>query len=382
MAGEGNEGNEGPEGTGFQHSAEIQGAETHSAEISGAWFSSRDEFLGTLGEFGEPTDGPPRRRTGRRAAAAVGIAVALGAGGYGIAVAAGGQGATSNAAAALPVSQSSSGTGTAPGCGTAFMRGAAGTLKSDSGSTLTVEAPDSTTRTVNTTSSTVAVRIAAGSLADVANGDQVLVGGSYANSTLTAKNIVTGSGLDQGSVKAPQGSASWLGRGFASGTVTGKTSTGFTVVTTDGAHVTVAAPSSATVETAVKISVSALRVGQRVAVAGTPDANGTITATQVEELDTTTALPGPGPGLGFGPGFGPGFGFGFGGPGGAGGRGLMQHGDPTTAPSNLPSTLPQRVAPPNGMGGFGPRGHGRVPRTCGSATPTPSASASSANSGA
>ena len=374
MAGEGNEGSE---GTGFEHGSEIQGAETQGAEIPAAWFSSQDEYLGTLGEFGEPMDGPPRRRTGRRAAAAVGIAVALGAGGYGIAVAAGGQGSTSTGTAALPVSQTSSGTGTAPGCRGAFVRGAVGTLTSDSGSTLTVEAPDNTTRTVNTNASTVAVRIAAGSLADVANGDQVLVGGSYADNTLTAKNIVTGSGLDQGSVKAPQGSASWLGRGFASGTVTGKSSTGFTVVTNDGAHVAVAAPSSVTVETAVKISVSALKVGQRVAVAGTPDASGTITATQVEELDTTPALPGPA--LGFG--FGPGFGFGFGGPGGTGARGFMQHGDPATTPSSLPSAVPQPGTPPKGFGGFG-RGHVRVPGACGSATPTPSASASSANSGA
>ena len=135
MAGEGNEG-AGFEGARFE-GAQVQG--------SGPGFSSRDELLGTLGEFGEPADGPPRWRVGRKAAAAVGIAVALGTGGYGIAVAAGGPGATANGVAALPAAQSSGGAGTGSGCGAAFMRATTGTLTSETGSTLTLSAPNNTT---------------------------------------------------------------------------------------------------------------------------------------------------------------------------------------------------------------------------------------------
>src|SRR5262249_46059654 len=103
---------------------------------------------------------------------------------------------------------------------------------------------------------------------------------------------------------------------------------------------------------------------------GAPDAKGTISAAQVEEIDTTAGFPVPG--LGFGPGFGPGFGFG---PRGAGPLGLVPH----ARPSGLPSGFPQRIAPPKGWGGFGFRAHGKVLTPCGSVTPAPSAP--SANSG-
>lgn len=359
----------GIEGTGFGNAGfGGPGIDNRGIENTGFW--SQEEFVVAQGAFGESADGPQRRRFGRRAAAAVGIAVALGAGGYGVAVAAGGSAATPSGAAAQPANLSaaanSDGSGSAPGCGLVFMRGAAGTLKSDNGSTLTVQGPDNSTRTVNTTSSTVAVRIASGSLADVVNGDNVLVGGTYANNTLTAKNIVTGSGLDGESVKPPQGSANWLGYGFASGTVADKTSSGFTVLTPDGGRVAVATSSSPTVDTTVKIAVSALRVGQRVAVSGTPDSKGTITATQVEEIDTATGIPGPG--FGFGPG--PGFWFG---PRGAGPLVRVPHALPSGLPSDLPSGLPQRMEPPKGWGGFGLRAHGGAPAPCDSATPAPSA---------
>ena len=328
------------------------------------------EFAATAGAFGEPAQVTPRSRTARTAAVAVGIAVALGAGGYGVAVAASGSGAAPGGAAAPAANPSSSASrgAPAPGCRAANLRGTAGTLKSDNGSTLTVQSPDNTTNTVTTTSSTLVERIASGSLGDLANGDKVLVGGTFANNTLTAKNIVVGSGLDLGSRMAPDGSATWSGRGFASGTVTAKTSSGFTVATADGGSVTVLTSSSPTVETVVKITVGDLRVGQRVAVAGTAGSNGTISATQVEEIDTSIAVPHPG----FGFGFGPGFGFGF----GPGPRGVK----PSDLPSGAPSGMPERLAPPHGPGGFGFRAHGEGPLPCGTATANPSAS--SANPGA
>lgn len=328
---------------------------------------SQDEVVGLPDVFGEAAGTASRWGTGRRAAVAVGIAVALGAGGYGIAVADGGSSPAASGAAAVPVSVSSSasGGGSAPMCGAAFTRGVTGTLESDNGSTLTVQGPDSSAHTVTTTSSTVAVRVASGSVAGIANGDKVLVGGSYANNTVTAKTIVTGSGLDQLSAKAPQGSISWIGRGFASGTVADKTSAGFTVVTSDGAHVKVATSSSPTVETFVKISVGALRVGQRVVASGAPGSNGAISATQVEELDSTAMAgdPGFGLGLGFGFGFGPGFGFGF----GLRGSGPGPRAFAPPAPSTAPSGAPQLVKPSNAPG-FGFRGRAKGLLPCGSGT--------------
>jgi hypothetical protein len=331
---------------------------------------SHEEFLGTMEALGEPAGGTPRSWMRRRtaAAAAVGVAVALGAGGYGIAVAASGSSAAAAGTSVLPAADTSSnpnGGNAGPGCGGAFMRGGfSGTLKSDNGSTLTVQsaapAPANVTRTVTTSSSTLAVRIASGSLADVANGAQVLVGGSFANNTLTAKTIVTGSGLTPGTGRTPAGAANWSGSGFASGTVADKTASGFTVVAANGARVTVATSSSPTVQTALKISVSALRVGQRVAVSGAPAANNAITATQVEELDTTAVSPD----LGIGPGFGPGFGFGS-----RGGHGRA--GAPTALPSNAPTSPPEGAVPPKGPGGF--RGHGGPFGSCGTATATPPA---------
>jgi hypothetical protein len=328
-------------------------------------------------DFGDP--GPvTRSRTGRTAAVAVGIAVALGAGGYGIAVAAGGPGAAPNGGTvAAGASPSASGGGPAATCAGAFQRGAVGTLKSDNGSTLTVQSPDSTTHTVTTTSSTVVTRVSSGKLTDIANGDKVLVSGSFANNTLTAKSIVSGSGLDLGTGAAPDGAARLSGRGFASGTVADTTSSGFTVVTTDGGRVTVAASSSASVDTVTTISVGALHIGQRVTVAGTPDSSGKISATRVEELDTTATAPSLG--------FGPGFGFGFGPGAGSGGRGpgafgAVPHSRPSNAPTNLPANPPNWVKPSNAPGGgFGMRGHGKGPQTCGTTTPAPSASASTAS---
>ena len=333
---------------------------------------SHEEFLGTMEALGEPAGGTPRwwMRSRTAAAAAVGVAVALGAGGYGIAVAAGGSGTAADGTSVLPAADTSSspnGGNAAPGCGGAFMRGIAGTLKSDNGSTLTVQstapAPANVTATVTTNSSTLAVRIASGSLADVTDGAQVLVGGSFANNTLTAKNIVTGSGLALGTGRTPAGAANWSGSGFASGTVADKTASGFTVVAANGARVTVATSSSPTVQTDVRISVSALRVGQRVAVSGAPGSNNAITATQVEELDTTAASPGLG--------IGPGFGFGLRGPGRSGGA---PHVRPSGAPSNAPTSPPEGAVPPKGPGGFGGfRGHGGPFAACGTAMATPPA---------
>jgi hypothetical protein len=327
---------------------------------AGEGFSSDEELVGTFDGEGALWGEKPRWRFGRKAAVAAGIAVALGAGGYGIAIAADGQNAApTGAAAGVPAGQIESGNGSGPGpmCGTISMRGVAGTLKSDNGSTLTVQARDTTTRTVTTTSSTQVVRIAAGSLSDVANGDQVAVAGSFANDTLTASTIAVGTALTQNLTNPPSGSSIWASHGFALGTVANRTATGFTVVASDGSHVSVTAPSSAKVSTAVKIAVSALKVGQPVSASGTVDSNGTISATRVEENDLTGTATGPG--FGFGRPFGP-----FG-------------GKPQSAPSGAPSNAP---APPQGMapnhGGFGFGGPGRGHGTCSSTSPAPAPSAS------
>ena len=336
---------------------------------AGEGFSSDEELVGTFGGAGTLWDEKPRWGFGRKAAVAAGIAVALGAGGYGIAVAADGQNAApTGAASGAPAGQLESGNGSAPGpmCGGAFMRGVAGTLKSDNGSTLTVQSPgtNSTTHTVTTTSSTQVVRIAAGSLSDVANGDQVAVAGSFANDTLTASTIAVGTDLTQNVNNPPSGSSLWASRGFTLGTVADRTSTGFTVVASNVSRVSVTAPSSAKVSTAVKITVSALKIGQPVTASGTVDSNGNVSATRVEENDVTGTAAGPGFGFGFGPGrgFGP-----FGGKPGAA---------PSGAPSNAPAP-PEGMAPRGGGGfGFGGHGRGHGPGSCSSTSPAPSASAS------
>jgi len=338
---------------------------------AGEGFSSDEELIGTFPGEGALWGESPRWGFGRKAAVAAGIAVALGAGGYGIAVAAAGQSAApTGAAAGVPAGQveSDNGSGAGPVCGGAFMRGVAGTLKSDNGSTLTVQTPGNTTRTVTTTSSTQVVRIAAGSLSDVVNGAQVAVAGSFANDTLTASTIAVGSDLTANLKNPPSGSSIWSSRSFAVGTVADRTATGFTVVASDGSHVSVTAPSSAKVSTAVKIAVSALKVGQPVAASGTADSNGNVSATRVVENDLT--------GTAAGPGFG--FGFGFGRPFGPFG------GKPPSAPSGAPSSAPapQGMGPRNG-GGFGFWGHGWAhgpggPCSSTSPAPAPSASASGA----
>jgi hypothetical protein len=338
---------------------------------AGEGISSNEELVGTYGGEGTLWGEKPRWGFGRKAAVAAGIAVALGAGGYGIAVAAAGQDAApTGTAAGVPAGQfeSGNGSGAGPMCGAISMRGVAGTLKSDNGSTLTVQTRGTTTRTVTTTSSTQVARIAAGSLTDVANGDQVAVAGSFANDTLTASTIAVGTELTQNVNNPPSGSSLWASRGFTLGTVADRTSTGFTVVASNGSRVSVTAPSSAKVSTAVKIAVSALKIGQPVTASGTADSNGNISATRVEENDVTGTAAGPG------------FGFGFG-----GGRGFGPLGGrPGTAPSGAPSHAP---APPEGMapggGGFGGHGRGHGPGSCSSTSPAPSASASaSASSGA
>src|SRR5437016_2889906 len=107
---------ESPEGTGFT------GPAHEGTGFEGPGFSSQDEFIGTLGTFGEPVAAPSKWRIGRKTATAVGIAVALGAGGYGIAVAASSPGPTSNGAAAQPVDQASTGSsGPGPACGAVMM---------------------------------------------------------------------------------------------------------------------------------------------------------------------------------------------------------------------------------------------------------------------
>jgi hypothetical protein len=332
-------------------------------------FNADEELVGTFGGAGTLWGDKPRWGFGRKAAVATGIAVALGAGGYGIALAADSQGATQNGAASgVPAAQVESGNGTGPGpvCGGAFMHGVAGTLKSDNGSTLTVQTPGNTTRTVTTTSSTQVVRIAAGSLTDVANGDQVAVAGSFANDTLTASTIAVGTDLTENPDNPPSGSSLWASRGFTLGTVADRTATGFTVVASNGSRVSVTAPSSAKVSTAVKIAISALKVGQPVAASGTVDSNGNISATRVEENDVTGTAAGPGFGFGFG--FGPGRGFGpFGGRAGTA---------PSGAPSNAPAP-PEGMAPHGGGGfGFGGRGWAHGPGSCSSTSPAPGPSAS------
>jgi hypothetical protein len=336
----------------------------------GEGFSSDEEVIGTLDLNGPPPAASPGWWTGRRTVAAVGVAAALAAGGYGIAVATGGRGAapTVAAAGAAPagLAENSSATARGPGgCGTVVVqRGLAGTLKSDNGSSLTVQTPGSATRTVKTSASTTVVRIAAGSLADVSNGDQVLVFGAYTNGDIQARQITVGNAFGETAKPLPPGAGFLQGFGVARGTVADKSAAGFTVVAADGSKVSVTTSSSTTVATAAKITVGALQIGHRVAAAGTVDTAGTISATSVEQLDTND---GPVPRLGFGIGGGGLAPFGFG-----------QRTAHSGAPSDGPNGDLRLMVPAQPGGGSGPWGYGRFDGHCGAKSPMGAPAASAA----
>jgi hypothetical protein len=230
------------------------------------------------------------------------------------------------------------------------IRGAAGTIRSISGSTITLDAVErgtsSSTTTaeviVKTTGSTTYSEMATGSVRDLHKGDTVLVRGTADGSTIAATDVVEGGqggfgfggggagqdgparrfgGTPPAGVTPPTdasgqpvrpGQGRFGGGGFAAGTVASVDGDGFTLTERDGTTMTVTTTSSTTVTVSKEISRDDLAKGDTILVVG--DRSGdTVTATSIRKGDAGQA------------------GFGFGGPGGFGRGGSTTS---TTAPTS------------------------------------------------
>ncbi len=310
----------------------------------------------------EPVGGPPgpapARVRGRLLAAALGAgAVVLLGGafllGRGTAHTSGSGNATATALSALVSATPVPGGG---GCVAGTPRRAvAGTLQSVSGTTLTVTGPRGAPVTVMTDSQTKVTKVVKAAASDVTVGATVAVHGTAGTAAGTAGTAGTaggtaaiaadqvavlpagGPGLPAVGPRAGAGAGRGVAAGLAVGTVKSVTSSGFTV-TMGTTTVDVTTTSNTVYSKTVPAGVGDLTVGQPVVAAGTPNSDGSITATTIGQANS--GLPfGRLPGLGFGPGFGPGSGSGHGlgpvfGPGGP--RSGAATAPSTTVPSRSP----------------------------------------------
>ena len=201
--------------------------------------------------------------------------------------------------------------------------GTFGTISSISGSTLTVKGADGTITNVNTTSATTVTKSATGSLSDVKVGDHVNVNGTGTSTEIAAQRV-TDSG-NTAPTNGPAGGGPGGGGGFgnggpppnggngsgtntfagASGTVKSISGSTITLETSTGTTVTATTSASTTVSITTQSTVSALAVGDQVAVVGTAG-NNAVTATSIREGSIAGGFRGgPGGGNG-GPGTGTG----------------------------------------------------------------------------
>lgn len=172
-------------------------------------------------------------------------------------------------------------------------RVASGTLKAINGSTLTVTNAKGTAITVKTDSNTKVTAIVKGSLGDVTKGATVVVEGT--SSGTGAATAITASHVDIAGITlpaSPAGGARVFGpgpkgtSGLALGTVESVSSSGFTL-SSGGNTITVTASSSTVFAKAESIAASALTIGQPIAITGTPNSDGSITALTIEQADSS-----------------------------------------------------------------------------------------------
>jgi hypothetical protein len=229
-------------------------------------------------------------------------------------------------ATALSALTSATATPANASCG-APGRVAAGTLKSVSGSTLTVTTPKGTTVTVKTDSNTKVTKVVKAGLGDVTVGATVAVHGSAgASATIAADQVaVVPAAVRPGAAGGQFGPRKPAG-GFAVGTVQSVSGSSFTV-TAGGTTITVTTTSSTSFSKTVSAGVSDLTIGQPIAVGGTPNSDGSITAANIEQAGAGTGIAGRLPGNGFR--FGPGP-----------GRGRPPGAPATTVPSGPATTVP------------------------------------------
>ncbi len=179
-------------------------------------------------------------------------------------------------------------------------RAAGGTLKSVNGSTLTVTTPRGGDVTVKTDSGTKVTRIVKGALNDVTAGAVVAVHGT-ANGTagIAAEQVA----VLPAKTPAPAGKGPMAygpkaqAAGFALGTVQSVSASGFTV-SSGGSTITVTTSSSTAFSKTVQAGVSDLVTGQPIAVGGTPNSDGSITASTIQQAEPGVAS-GKLPGIGF-----------------------------------------------------------------------------------
>jgi hypothetical protein len=187
-------------------------------------------------------------------------------------------------------------------------QGTAGTLKSKSGTTLTVTTPKGTDVTVKTDGNTKVTKVVTAALGDVAKGTVVAVHGTANGTTIAADHVgILPAAAANPSGPGPGGAPPGAGRpfgpkaqaaGVALGTVQSVTSSGFTL-SSGGTTITVTTSSSTVFAKTVTATVNDLVTGQPIAVAGTPNSDGSITAASVAQSTIAGGL-GKLPGFGFG----------------------------------------------------------------------------------
>jgi hypothetical protein len=213
-------------------------------------------------------------------ASAAAAAVVLAAGGYGLSAALGPGGQRTSARAQLAAAL------TATGCsGLDLIKG---TLKQVTGQDLLLTGPNGTTITVTTTASTTILRGIIGRQADIADGEHVVVMGTFRGGAIAAGIIgITPSSSPVQSLPAKPG--------IASGTVANAASGGFDVVTPSGTLVRVTTSSSTKVTITERASLRQLRTGEGISAVGTAEPGGTLAASTVAQGAVTNFRPLPQP---------------------------------------------------------------------------------------
>jgi hypothetical protein len=204
----------------------------------------------------------PRRRPVLAASAAAALVVLAGAG-YGVTAA---------------LTSASSGPVLTAVTGCASLEQASGTLEQVHGSSLVIKTASGQPVTVTTTAATkVGASAASGALlGDITNGAPVTVVGSSNNGTVAALSVVIADQAQQ----RPQVPAGIV---VVQGTVSDASSSGFTVVTSDGTR-TAVITSSATVVSVTSASLDQLPVGATTVAVGHAGPDGTLSAAGVAAI--------------------------------------------------------------------------------------------------
>jgi hypothetical protein len=174
------------------------------------------------------------------------------------------------------------GPGASGGFGGSSRRATVGTIESVNGAAITVRTRTGQTVDVTETNSTSITKMVSISLERVRKGDSIVASGNLAaDGTFVAQRITI-----VANATFVTGSQQGVGRqaGVAAGTVTGVVRGTLTLSAPDGTVATVVTSSPSTaISTAAAASRRDLTAGQTVVVRGSPNADGSITATLIQE---------------------------------------------------------------------------------------------------